>query len=63
MEAAEGLLFSLGLTDFRVRVFHGAARIQVPKEQTERLLAHRETILTALKRDFTGVMLDLEGRP
>ena len=63
VEAAEGLLFDLGLTDFRVRVFHGAARIQVPHTQMERLLEHRETILDTLKQSFSGVMLDLEGRP
>lgn len=63
VEAAEGLLFSLGFSDFRVRVYHGAARIQVPEGQMERLLRCRDEILTALRPMFRGVLLDLEGRP
>src|SRR5699024_2924376 len=32
-ERAEDFLFSLGFTDFRVRLFNGAARLQLPAEQ------------------------------
>ncbi len=63
VETAENLLFSLEFTDFRVRYFAGAARIQVPLGQMSRLLEQREAILTALRGDFRGVFLDLEGRP
>lgn len=63
VERAENLLFALGFTDFRVRYFAGAARIQVPQGQMLRLLERREEILTALRGDFQGVFLDLEGRP
>lgn len=63
VEAAEKLLFSLGFSDFRVRVFHGAARIQVKEAQLGRLMEQRETIVAALRRDFVAVLLDLEGRP
>ena len=62
VEQAEGLLFSLGFTDFRVRVFHGAARIQVPLDQMERLLAQRAAIIDGLKPMFGAVLLDMEGR-
>lgn len=63
VEAAEGLLFDLGFTDFRVRVFEGAARIQVPEAQMGRLLEKKNEILAALRPNFRGVFLDLEGRP
>lgn len=62
VEQAEGALFALGFTDFRVRVYHGAARIQLPKAQMERGLAMRKEILEKLRPLFEGVFLDLEGR-
>ena len=61
-EAAEGFLFSLGLTDFRVRYFAGAARIQVPAAQLALILARREEILTELRQYYPAVLLDLEVR-
>ena len=61
-EQAEAFLFSLGLTDFRVRSFAGAARIQVPEAQLPLLLAHRAKILQALKPLYAAVFLDLEVR-
>ena len=62
-EAAEGYLFSLGLTDFRIRYPGTAARIQVPAGQLSLLLAHREQIVRELKRYYSAVLLDLEVRP
>ncbi len=61
-EAAEGFLFSLGLTDFRVRYFAGAARIQAPAAQLALILARREEILTELRQYYPAVLLDLEVR-
>ena len=61
-EQAEAFLFSLGLTDFRVRSFAGAARIQVPEAQLPLLLAHRTEVLQALKPLYPAVFLDLEVR-
>ena len=61
-EQAEAFLFSLGLTDFRVRSFAGAARIQVPEAQLPLLLAHRAAVLQALKPLYPAVLLDLEVR-
>ena len=40
-ERAEAFLFSLGLTDFRVRNYRGAARLQFPEAQLNAVLAHR----------------------
>ena len=62
VEGAEDALFRLGYTDFRVRVFHGAARIQLPRGQMERAVREAETIQAALKPYFTPILLDLEGR-
>ena len=62
VEQAESALFRLGFTDFRVRVYHDAARIQLPKDQMEQGLAKRQEILAELRPLFAGVFLDLEGR-
>ena len=62
VDGAEDTLFRLGYTDFRVRVFHSAARIQLPRGQMERAVREAETIQAALKPYFTPILLDLEGR-
>lgn len=61
-ERAEAFLFSLGLTDFRVRNYHGAAQLQFPEAQLNAVLAHRAEILQELKKDYPAVLLDLEVR-
>lgn len=61
-ERAEAFLFSLGLTDFRVRDYRGAARLQFPEVQLNAVLAHRAEILQELKKDYPAVLLDLEVR-
>ena len=61
-EAAERDLFSLGFTDFRVRMVGRSAKIQLPAAQMPRLLEHRQEILQRLGPDYDGVWLDLEGR-
>ena len=61
-ERAEAFLFSLGLTDFRVRNYRGAARLQFPEAQLNAVLAHRAEILQELKKDYPAVLLDLEAR-
>ncbi len=62
IEAAEGFLFSLGFSDFRVRTYCGHARLQIPEPQTELLLKYRGKILSELKKYFQSVALDLEAR-
>ena len=61
-EAAESDLFSLGFTDFRVRLVGRSAKIQLPAAQMPGLLEHRQEILQRLGPDYDGVWLDLEGR-
>ena len=61
-ENAEDYLFSLGFTDFRVRLYGRAARIQLPEDQIDKLLERREDITKTLKQWYTAVLLDLEVR-
>lgn len=61
-EAAEDFLFSLGFTDFRVRHFDGAAKLQFPASQMARVLEKREEIVGELKQYYRAVLLDMEVR-
>jgi len=62
VEKAEDALFSLGFSDFRVRVYHDAARLQFPKNQISNALEKREQILAAIKPQFPIILLDMETR-
>ena len=62
VEGAEGALFDLGYSDLRVRVFHGAARLQLPSAQLERAARERESVRAALAPYFETVLLDLKDR-
>ena len=61
-EAAENILFSLGLKDFRVRRMGDAAKIQVSAGQIGLVLENSAEILAELKKYFSAVLLDLEVR-
>lgn len=61
-EAAEDFLFSLGFTDFRVRRFGEAARLQFPQEQLAEALKRREKIVKELRQYYKAVLLDMEAR-
>ena len=61
VEEAETALHALGFRDFRVRLFHGLARVQVPEGQMALALEQREKILAALG-EFDGAVLDLQSR-
>ena len=60
-ERAESALHALGFRDFRVRIFHGTARIQIRSGQMPLILERRVEILAALA-DFDGILLDLQDR-
>ena len=62
IERAEGYLFSLGLSDFRVRLMGNNAKIQVPENQIAIVIKNRLEILTYFKSMFDDVVLDLEVR-
>lgn len=61
-EAAENYLSSIGLTDFRVRLFGNAARLQVTEEQLDLMFEKRTEILGELKKNYSAVLLDMETR-
>lgn len=61
-EAAEEHLFSLGFTDFRVRMRGRQALIQLREEQFEKLLSCRKEVLCELKKYYESVAIDLEPR-
>ncbi len=62
VERAEDALFDLGFTDFRVRIFNGGARIQLPEGQLYMALEKRREIIEHLHRDFKEILLDMEAR-
>ena len=56
-------MFSLGFSDFRVRMMpNGAAKLQVPAAQLPLVMEKREEILAELKKSYPAVLLDLEVR-
>ena len=61
-EKAEDLLFSLGFTDFRVRYFNEAAKVQLKKDQFERFISLKDEIIATLKQYYSAVLLDMEER-
>lgn len=62
VEGAEAALFDMGFSDFRVRVFHDAARLQLPEGQLADAIARRNAIREALAPWFENVLLDLKAR-
>lgn len=62
VERAETSLTGLGFSDFRVRLLHGCARIQLPPDQLSRAVELRQTVTAALSPDFSDVLLDLNPR-
>ena len=62
VEAAETALMALGYRDFRVRIFHGAARIQLQPDQFPRTPEAYAALVRAVRPQFQTVLLDLDGR-
>ena len=62
VEAAETSLETLGFRDFRIRLFHGAARIQLKPDQMELAIVKQREILEQMKPLFAEILLDMEGR-
>lgn len=58
-ERAEDFLHELGFVNFRVRLYHGAARLQIEEGQIPLLRENRGKILAELKKDYDAVFLDL----
>lgn len=63
VENSEDFLFSLGFSDFRVRVSDkDTAKIQVKENQMMDVIQQRSEILNQLGKDFKSVVLDLTSR-
>ncbi len=59
---AEEFLWNLGLNVTRVRHHGSLARIEVPPDEFQKILSHRQAVLTRLRElGFTYVTLDLAG--
>lgn len=62
VEGAETELFALGFTDFRVRLYDEAARLQLPEGQLAKAVEQRQAIRQALAPWFDVVLLDTQTR-
>lgn len=62
IEKAEEELKGIGFRDFRVRLFHGAARIQIPQEQMAEMIEKRDKVTELLSPYFSEFFLDLKPR-
>lgn len=62
VEKSEDALFACGLQNFRVRVYHEAARVLLPKSQFQKAIERSERITGALSPYFEAVLLDLNPR-
>lgn len=62
VEEAETALFDLGFTDFRVRLYDDAARLQLPEGQLAKAVEQRQAIRQALAPWFDIVLLDTQTR-
>lgn len=62
IEACEQILAELGFTNFRVRIFHDAAKIQVPNKEFSQILELYTTIVASFQPYFSTVLLDLIPR-
>lgn len=62
VEGAENALFQLGFFDVRVRIFHGAARLQLSEAQLSQIIEKRQKVLQRLRPYFSEILLDLEVR-
>ncbi len=61
-EHAEDFLFSMGFSDFRVRMLGDSARIQLTEPQFDLLIKKREQVLSGLSKYYDRILLDLEVR-
>lgn len=61
-EKCEAYLFSLGFTDFRIRMAGTAAKLEMPENQLVKVIENREKIINFLKQYYSSVLLNLEVR-
>jgi len=61
-EKCEEYLFSLGFSDFRIRMQGKTAKLEFPENQLQKLMDNRREIVSFLKKYYDGVLLNLEVR-
>lgn len=61
-QESEDYLFSLGFSDFRVRNRGDNALLELREQDIELLMKNRVDIINTLKKNYKGVMLNLEVR-
>ena len=62
IEASEDFLRERGFSDFRVRLHKDSAKLELRRDDFEKLLNERAVILDKLKAYFKSVTVDLEAR-
>ena len=62
VEAAEDILFSMGYTDFRVRILGNNARLQIKGNQFLKAIEEKDLLIQKLTPFFSGILLDLNER-
>lgn len=62
IERAEQNLSQLGYRDFRIRIFHGCARLQLLESQFSQAIEQKNLLCQILSPDFEDVLLDLTPR-
>ncbi|MDO4554774.1 MAG: ATP-dependent sacrificial sulfur transferase LarE [Lachnospiraceae bacterium] len=62
IERSEESLRQLGYSDFRIRLFHGCARIQLKQSDFSQAISGYNEITATIGDDFEGVFLDLTPR-
>lgn len=60
IEVAENILFTLGFTDFRVRIYHEAAKIQLKEDEIPIFIKKKREIITELENYFEEIFLDMK---
>lgn len=61
-EKAEGILFDMGYSDFRVRMRGDAALVQIAKDQHARAMAEEKVIIEAIGGLYSSVSIDPQPR-
>ena len=61
-EEAEDFLASLGCYDFRVRMTGNKARLELRRDDFDKVIGNRAEIIDFMNRRYDGVLLDLEAR-
>ena len=54
IERAEDILFKMGFSDFRVRICHGTARLQVTESDMGKMISHRNRIYSEFSELFNS---------